>query len=299
MLTSSVVFVSFLRSCRRLFLPVSLCFGTVFAQQPQPPRQPQPEAPKEAQAPKPAAPAPQGQPNQTGSTTQQAPREKSRMYVRRFSAGLMVSVFVWPQVKPGGLSQTVDTRLSISSDTTADNRRVGFGAVAQLALTQRFALAVSGTRHNTGFTASNTTIEGVDLAGTAQDDRRFTTNRDVVTARLFDFTGLLRRYSKDRDERGARWFFEGGASIRKVSQIRAARTTTINDATPVESQVTLAPAHKTARGVVAGLGAQFVDDIGIRVVPEVRYTRWLDRTFDNLSTRSRADQVQATVSFTF
>lgn len=289
MVTSDVVFVSFVRS--RLWFPLIFSLGSAvsLAQQAQTPQ---------AEQPKPPAPAAQGE-NQTGSTARQAPREKTRAYVRRFSAGILVPVNIWPTVKAGGLSQTVDTRLSVESDTAPDNKRVGIGAIVQMALTQRFAVAVIGTRVNTGYTVSNTTIEGVDLAATPQDDRRFTTNRDVVTARFYDFSGLLRRYSKDRDERGARWFFEGGATIRKTSHMRAARTTTVNDATPVNTTVTLAPAHKSAKGVVAGLGAQFVDDIGIRVVPEVRYTRWLDRTFDNLSTKSRADQVQASVSFTF
>ena len=44
---------------------------------------------------------------------------------------------------------------------------------------------------------------------------------------------------------------------------------------------------------------QFVDEFGIHVVPEVRYTRWINPTFDNLTTSSQRNQVEAAISLTF
>ncbi len=43
----------------------------------------------------------------------------------------------------------------------------------------------------------------------------------------------------------------------------------------------------------------FIDDMKIRFIPEVRYTRWMGRTFDTLSTQSRVDQIEGTISITF
>ena len=51
--------------------------------------------------------------------------------------------------------------------------------------------------------------------------------------------------------------------------------------------------------VVGGSGMQFVDEFGIHVVPEVRYTRWEDSNFDNLTTRTERNQVEANISLTF
>ena len=53
------------------------------------------------------------------------------------------------------------------------------------------------------------------------------------------------------------------------------------------------------RGATAGVGLQLVDPIGVRVVPEVRYTRWFGSVFDNRATRSRPDQVEFVLSLTF
>jgi hypothetical protein len=53
------------------------------------------------------------------------------------------------------------------------------------------------------------------------------------------------------------------------------------------------------RGLTGGIGAQFVDDFGVKLVPEFRYTRWIQPTFDTLSTFSRKNQFEAIVSITF
>jgi hypothetical protein len=48
-----------------------------------------------------------------------------------------------------------------------------------------------------------------------------------------------------------------------------------------------------------GAGIQFVDEFGIHVVPEFRYTRWEERVFENLTTRSQVNQIEADISLTF
>ena len=44
------------------------------------------------------------------------------------------------------------------------------------------------------------------------------------------------------------------------------------------------PKHRSSFGAMVGAGIQFVDEFGIHVVPEVRYTRWMNPTFENLTT---------------
>jgi hypothetical protein len=59
------------------------------------------------------------------------------------------------------------------------------------------------------------------------------------------------------------------------------------------------PKHRSAPGAVVGAGIQFVDEFGIRVVPEVRYTRWFEPVFENLTTRTKDNQLEAAISLTF
>jgi hypothetical protein len=52
-------------------------------------------------------------------------------------------------------------------------------------------------------------------------------------------------------------------------------------------------------GVTAGFGAQLIDPLGVRVIPEVRYTRWLGLNFDVPAAHSRRDQIEFVFSLAF
>jgi hypothetical protein len=47
------------------------------------------------------------------------------------------------------------------------------------------------------------------------------------------------------------------------------------------------------------MGLQLIDPFGIRVVPEVRYTRWLDDMFYYQSTITQRNQIEAVISLSF
>ena len=59
------------------------------------------------------------------------------------------------------------------------------------------------------------------------------------------------------------------------------------------------PFKRTALGVTAGFGGQFIDPVGLRVIPEVRYTRWLGLNFDVPGNYSRRDQIEFVLSLAF
>jgi hypothetical protein len=93
---------------------------------------------------------------------------------------------------------------------------------------------------------------------------------------------------------------EGGAAIRRVSRVSTATDTTINDGTLSCCDNTPAPvARRQVRGLVAGAGLQFIDPVGVRVVPEVRYTRWTGTPFDSPSLSIQRNQIEAVISLTF
>ena len=69
--------------------------------------------------------------------------------------------------------------------------------------------------------------------------------------------------------------------------------------TTTTSNTAVKPSAKTLGGVVVGSGLRFVDDFGIKVEPELRYTRWFGRTFDEESARSSPNQIEVDVAFTF
>jgi hypothetical protein len=212
-------------------------------------------------------------------------------YVRRASAGATLSVLGLSMVPPGGLT-TSKTSPAVDTDysTTGASQRIGGGVTAQAVITNRFAVSASLLLRRIGYEMSTTVYTTTTITATHEDTR----------ARLIDVPVVLRYYFKDRQEPGPRWFVESGGALRKVSRDRTSIDTTDKEGTNTCCQVTPATlSRRSVRGIVAGAGLQLIDPIGVRVVPEVRYTRWTADVFSSLSTRTRRDQVEAIISLTF
>jgi hypothetical protein len=205
-------------------------------------------------------------------------------------------------VIPGGDLSSVTTGPAVDAlcTTTGASQRIGFGAVVQAAITERFAVNVSLLTRRVGYQMNSDIYEGTDLTSTTADERKHTVTNEDTRARIFDLPVLVRYYGKDRHQPGARWFVEGGGSIRRVSSIKSSIDTTINsgttsccDTNPVK------PEQRSVRGLVGGIGVHFKDDFGIRIIPEVRYTRWMGDTFKSFSTATQRNQIEAMISLTF
>lgn len=231
-----------------------------------------------------------------------APRElETPAYVRRFSVGATLSVLGLPMVR-GRTDNIVTTTPVVDSlyTTTGATRRVGFGLTAQVALTNRFAVNAGVFRRSLGYKMNSDILQGTDNPNTTVDERTHIVQNEDTRAKLFDFPVTVRYYGKDRREPGARWFIEAGGVLRRVSQIRTSIDTTVNSGDTQCCDVTPAnPGYRSVHGFVGGAGVQLIDPLGIRVVPEVRYTRWVDVMFANFSTGTNRNQLEAMISLTF
>ena len=226
---------------------------------------------------------------------------KPHTYVRRISAGATLSVLALKVVPTSSLR-------TITTSPVADNlygtigilHRVGWGGQVQAAITERLAVNAGLLVRRTGYMMNSDIFEGVDNPNTTIDDRKHTISNEDTRAKFFDFPVVLRFYTKGRHTAGPRWFLEGGAAIRRVSNIKTSIDTTVgSDATVCCDTTPATPARPTIRGFVGGFGVQVIDPVGVRIVPQVRYTRWVGRTFDAHSTYTLNNQVEAMVSLTF
>jgi hypothetical protein len=226
---------------------------------------------------------------------------KSRSYVRRFSAGATLSVLGLRPV-PKGSSNIVTSSPPVDSLYSSQDasQRIGYGATVQVAIWRRFTLNSGVFMRRLGYLRDSDIYEGVDNPATTKDDRTHTVRHEDTRTRLFDVPLLVRYYGRDRDEKGPHWFVEGGGVRRQVSHIRTAISSSVNSGDSVCCDVTPAkPAQRSITGLVAGFGVQVIDPVGIRVVPEVRYTRWRGQIFNAFSVSTRADQVEIMLSLTF
>ena len=186
--------------------------------------------------------------------------------------------------------------------TSNASARLGYGITLQAGLTDHFAIAGGIYYRKIGYqftTSINTTINIVE-GGTVVPTTTTTSTHDDTRAHLFDIPFVLRYYGKSRHTPGPRWFVEAGGSWRDATSFRTSEDST--DASGVQTcctSIPTQPAHRNARGFVAGAGLQFIDPFGIRVVPEVRYTRWVNEIFSEFTTHTQRNQLEANITLSF
>ena len=111
---------------------------------------------------------------------------------------------------------------------------------------------------------------------------------------------LVRFYSKGRHVPGPRWFIEGGGAYRDATNIRTSISATdVNGNVTCCTDTPTVPAHKSSVGPAVGAGFQLIDPLGIRVIPEVRYTRWINPIFDGVTTHTQRNQIEIALTLGF
>lgn len=169
----------------------------------------------------------------------------------------------------------------------------------QIAILEKWAVNMNAFYRKAEYTYAQTDVAGVDNPNTPLDDRTVTSIDGWTRVRYLDIPVLARFYSKDRHRRGNRWFVEAGPNTRTVRKILTRRITT-DTAGNVSYDTSLQPPYKrTITGATVGFGGQFIDPVGLRVIPEVRYTRWLGLNIDVPATHSRRDQIEFVFSLAF
>ena len=255
-------------------------------------QQAQPDA---QQTPPPSPPPSQG----TSSSSSSAPPANTE---RRFTGGVTLSVLGLSLIKKA--TSTVDNTAEISTQyqTTGASERIGYGLTIQARIKDHFYVDLSAILRRIGYQETTTiaTTTTAILNGTSYPSTSTTSTHEDTRARLIDIPLVLKYYGTGKRPRSPRWFLEAGGAWRLANDIRTSTDTT--DASGVNTCCTFTPVvpeHRSGIGMVAGAGIQFVDEFGIHVVPEVRYTRWVDEIFDSLSTHTQRNQVEANISFTF
>ena len=229
---------------------------------------------------------------------------KEEAYVRRISAGVTLSVLGLSTVQ-GGSSQNVTTSppvdaVYIATRATGMSQWIGYGPTVQAAVTDHFAVNAGVFLRRMGYILNSDVYTGVDNANTSKDERTHTVSYEHTQAKLLDFPVAVRYYTKSRHAPGPRGFLELGGVLRRVSGVRSSTDTTVDSGTMSCCDTTPAtPAHRALKGFVGGFGLQFIDPFGIRVVPEVRYTRWMGETFSGFSTATRRNQLEIMISLSF
>jgi hypothetical protein len=225
----------------------------------------------------------------------QPPKERSTpAYVRRFSMGASVDLIGGLNVFSGGSSsQPYGTNSKYNSVTHPKYHVVSGGLMLQFRLTEKVSVNTNFLYRKGEY--NNTTDFGAVTIPPVEP----TIIHERTRVLYWETPVLLRVYNKRSHRPGRRWFFEGGPTMRSIFRVRTDRDITDPDGNVSYDHTPAKFAKKRIPGVIGGLGFQVIDPVGVRIIPEVRYTRWLDRNFDAFPTRSRKNQVEFVISLSF
>lgn len=228
------------------------------------------------------------------------PTYESKGIFDRISYGLRGSVLLVPiqsDLSNSTLTSQTDPPLSIQSYSNNQSKRFGGGPTVQFDFTPKLSLNVDFLYHRLGYDAGTV----VNTQATEDDDAEFVSgDYERTRADLWDVPIMLRYYRGPiEDEDGRRAFVSGGMTFRTISGIRSFNEQ-LNDEGLSDSTTTPATTlRSTVPGLTAGVGLQFRDEVGIKVDLELRYTRWLQRFFDNPMAQSNPNQAEVVIGFTF
>jgi hypothetical protein len=224
------------------------------------------------------------------SSSTPAPEETPRGF-RRFSFGFRVAGYPFNPMhnKTENFTTTQSVPATYQIQTTNNYLKVGFGPSVEFAVKRRFTLVGELFYHRLNYTETTQISQGTSNTGITENTR--TTFWDVPV--MLRFHGL-------RDEGVlSHIYFNAGGAFRDATNIKSNIVTNNPNGTTTTSNTPIRPSATSLGGAVVGSGLRFVDDFGIKVEPELRYTRWFGRTFASDSTRSSPNQLEVSLAFTF
>ena len=178
---------------------------------------------------------------------------------------------------------------SYAISTTNTYLQIAFGLSLEFRVTRSFTVSGEFLYHRLNYTKTD--------AITA--DGNVTTITEQTRATLWDAPVMLRWRGLSESGFLSKLYFAGGGELRNVSHIRTSNQTTLPDGSTTSDNIAAVPAKRNLAGAVVGVGLRFVDDFGIKLTPELRFTRWMGATFASDSTRSRRDELAIGIALTF
>jgi hypothetical protein len=185
-----------------------------------------------------------------------------------------------------------------SSATTDISNRLGFGLTFAYDISSRVSLNLDVLYRRAGYRSGLEISEGQDNLDTSQDERKITSGFEQTKADYWDLPFTLRFHDGPASRR-VRGFFEVGGALRHVTSVRTYTELEQPGKGGTVDTTAAKPANSNVLGAVAGAGWDWRTSKGINVVPQVRYTYWMNPVFDSIRTRSSRSQIEFLLGITF
>lgn len=228
----------------------------------------------------------------TSSSTREV--EAQPNFWRRFSAGVRASIVVLNLQNSASFASSPNTLTLVSSSLTPSSARFGGGATVEYAATPRILISADFLYQY--FSYSSQVVTTVTLAdGTSQ----ISSQNESTHARYYTVPILARYATLPARTASAQVFLGGGVSFRKISTVRTTTISNNPDGSSITGYTPRTPQKLSTFGAVATAGFRVKDEFGIRITPEVRFTRWFSDLFSSWPGRQRRNELEVIIGLTF
>jgi hypothetical protein len=223
--------------------------------------------------------------------------EDNGRFLKRFAIGGRISTMGFDLLKTGTTKQYA-TALEHDYTVASNSTRVGGGASVEFKINPKFWVSADLLYHRFGYRTSIDTYTGTDNPDTTADERTKVNVLEKTRAAFWDVP-LLAHYAFWQPKKRMKLFVDAGVTARYVRSVRTATETDDAKAKTCCSDAPVKPAHNPAAGFVGGVGLRMLDEFGLKMTPEVRYTRWKTDAFVGSRAQTQKQQLEILFGITF
>ncbi len=185
-----------------------------------------------------------------------------------------------------------------SAQTTDISNRLGFGLTLGYDIASRVSLNLDLLYRRAGFRTGLEIYDGQDDLDTDADERKITSGFEQTKVDYWDLPFTLRIHDGPATKR-VRGFFELGAALRRAASVRTYAELAEPGQPGVVNTTAAKASNQNTLGGVVGAGWDWRTTKGVNIVPQVRYTHWMNPVFDTTRTRSARGQIEFMLGITF
>lgn len=199
-------------------------------------------------------------------------------------------------------SATASTTSPVADYTyrgSSSSPKIAFGPVGEWRLMKHLSLGVELSYHRTEYKQVTEIRSGKKDPNAPTDNRQVTTITDTSRVNNWDIPILARYYGIRKAGIFRRFYPLGGVTIRHTGRVRTGNEIQNADGTTDYNEKSDPVAKAYQFGGTVGIGYRFADELGVKLTPEIRFTRWMGHNIEGRSYRSDQNQAQVGIGITF
>lgn len=218
----------------------------------------------------------------------------------RFYYGFRVEASPFHIFKTGTTSSSTTQPIAdYAYSATSSSQKFGFAGSLERQVTRNWSGTVEFYLTHAKFVQTTQLRTGEPDPNSTTDNRPVTTYGETSKANYW-VVPLLARYQGIRP-RGilSHVYATGGLEYRHVGRVRTGTDITYPDGSTGYTEVATVPLHSDQIGLVGGLGLRFLDEVGVKVTPEIRIIHWNNDSFRGPAYVSVRNQAEISLGFSF